>query len=52
MDNFPRYAWFRGRKARIIERRGDGRYLILDFQDAYRVVSDMFLDFIPEPLYR
>lgn len=52
-DTFPRYAWFRRRKARVIERREHGRFLILDHQDAYRVVSDQLLTFIPEKsIYR
>lgn len=52
-EGFPRYAWFRRRKARVIERREHGRFLILDHQDAYRVVSDQLLTFIPEKsIYR
>lgn len=52
-EGFPRYAWFRNCKARVIERRDNGRWLILDNRDQYRVVSTQLLTFVAEKsLYR
>lgn len=50
-DTFPRYALFRDKKCRVIEYRGDDRWLILDTRDAYRVVSGLLLTFLKDKLY-
>lgn len=47
-DTMPRYAFFRGRKARVISYEGDGRFLILDSNDQQRTVLRQSIEFVAE----
>lgn len=50
MDNFPRYAIYKGRKLRVLSYEGNDRFVLLDTADTRRLLPRRSFAFIQEPV--